>query len=96
MSTQDTVTALLDILACLVMKVRLFECMKLLVEYGVDSTQTYESVKLTMEAVSRSVLILLVDTTVLVRMGFVHKQWMKVHVKVYDIFDCIATHSESI
>ena len=82
MSTRDTVTAILDILACLVMKVRLFECMELLVEYGVYSIQTYESVKLIMEAVSRSVLILLVDTTVFVRMGFIHKQWMKVHVKV--------------
>ena len=32
MSTRDTVTAILDILACLVMKVRLFECVKLLVK----------------------------------------------------------------
>ena len=48
-----------------------------------DSTQTYESVMLIMEAVSKSVLIFLVDITVPVWMGSVHRQMMKAHVKVH-------------
>ena len=48
-----------------------------------DSTQTYESVMLIMEAVSKSVLIFLVDITVSVWMGSVHRQMMKAHVKVH-------------
>ena len=48
-----------------------------------DSTQTYESVMLIMEAVSRSVLIFLVDITVPVGMGSIHRQMMKAHVKVH-------------
>ena len=39
---------------------------------------------LIMEAVSKSVLIFLVDITVPVWMGSVHRQMMKAHVKVED------------
>ena len=48
-----------------------------------DSTQTYESVMLIMETVSRSVLIFLVEITVPVWMGSIHRQMMKADVKVY-------------
>ena len=48
-----------------------------------DSTQTYKSVMLIMEVVSRTVLIFLVDITVPVWMGSVHTQMMKAHVKVH-------------
>jgi hypothetical protein len=43
--------------------------------------KTYESVMSIMETVSRSVLIFLVDITVPVWMGSVHRQMMKAHVK---------------
>ena len=52
-------------------------------ECGIDSTQTYESVMLIMETVSRSVLIFLVEITVPVWMGSIHRQMMKGDVKVY-------------
>ena len=64
-------------------------------ECGIDSTQTYESVMLIMEAASRSVLIFLVDITVPVWMGSVHRQMMKAHVKVhtYNVYVKTATNN---
>ena len=63
-----------------------------------DSTQTYESVMLIMETVSRSVLIFLVDITVPVWMGSIHRQMTNkgriyLHcLSIADIDECVGDH----